>query len=262
MAGTGMPNRGKLSRPVESAVVVAIVRRVFEAGGRSYIDCWDPATSQEWRSLAVSNGGGGPVRFIVSGVSVDASLMTGPVSLPTNFDPTDPLATDAAQAIIVPYGPDRRKAHVLGFVQHQNIGLVAGTLAPVTGADHTREVGVSDHCRANGGTRDILDERGAWTLDLTDATDPNPRVQMPAGGVFRIARDGSASERVVLGGPLLTYLAQLEAKVNELETLLRTATSIPAGGLLTVAPSGTSTPTADATLKAASVHISADAEAP
>lgn len=249
---TGHPSKGRLVKRLGAMVLTARVHRVYVENGLPWVECGDPSTANYWPMVALMTRGGGPSVFEHVAVSED----------PIRPHPSDGLG-GAAEALLVVPGPGRAP-YVVALFYHASTGLETLTLSPVPGADRTRDVGVRDHCRANGGSREILDERGAWTLDLTGATDPtsdpNARVQLPSAGVLRVSRSGAATERTVLAGALIAYLGQLEAKVNELEALVRAASN--GGGALVVGPSLVTTPTAGNALKAAAIHVSAVPEVP
>ena len=232
-------------------VLTARVHRVYVENGLPWIECGDPSTASYWPMVALMTRGGGPSVFEHVAVSTDL----------LRLHPGDGLG-GAAEALLVMPGPGSAPWCVALFY-HADTGLKTLTLPPIAGTDHTRDVGVRDHCRANGGTREILDERGAWTLDLTETDpltgDPNARVQLPAGGALRVSRGGAAVDRPVGRIPLRAYLAQMEAYINELETRLDTMIT-GAGGAYT-APLQVA-PTANGSLGLAAIQVSADTEVP
>jgi len=243
-----MPGHGRRDYR-NHVVIVAEVTGSNVLEGRTFLTCEDPVTGQTWDVAPAKCLAGGSSRFVIHGADV---AIRADVASPGGF--LSPGQN--TQVVLIPYGPGGRSVHVIGFVQHTDLGLVTTTIAPVAGADHTRDVSDRDHCRANGGTRDILDERGAWTVDLTEATDPNARVQLPAAGVLRASRSGAAAERTLLANATLAYFAGMEAYLADLEARIDVAAA--AGAVMQ--PAAVARPTADNTLKAAVLHISADPE--
>ena len=250
----GHPSKGRLVKRLGTMVLTARVHRVYVENGLPWVECGDPSTANYWPMVALMTRGGGPSVFEHVAVSED----------PIRPHPSDGLG-GAAEALLVVPGPGHAP-YVVALFYHASTGLETLTLPPVPGADRTRDVGVRDHCRANGGSREILDERGAWTLDLTGAvdptSDPNARVQLPSAGVLRVSRSGAASERVPLAGALISLLNDMRAYIVDLEARAKTGIA-SAGGVLadSVAhPSGP--PMADGTLKAAAIHVSAVSEVP
>lgn len=228
---------------------VGIVQRVRLAGGRAVLDCYLPGSGQFFRDVPIATSGGGADGWA--------------------FDP--PIASDAKDAL-VHADPDRLEGAqvvlvsrpgklpiAIATLQHPHVELTPNAPSVDLDADHPCGVGLQDFARVNGGTKQIHDANGAWTLDLKDATDPTVRVQFPSEGVLRLSRDSEAAERLVLAGPLVTYLQQVQDYLAAVQAwTVATAATLTGHGVTALAATmPTLTPDA---LRAAVLHVSADSE--
>lgn len=248
---TGLGNKGRLRRSVMSHRLIAMVRRVFLLDGRPFVDAWNPLTGETLPVIPVATTGGGTSTFSHAPIAVD----------PNDAQPSDPDTSGGAQ-IIVDMEGDKKIPYCVGTVHHSGLRLVAETEAPGGDADRTREVGIADYGMGNGGTRAVIDERGAMMVDTNGAADPVVRFQMDPAGYLRVSINGSASERLMLAGPTISKLNQMQDKINEIETRLETAESIPAGGPLVLTPTDSlvSMTAAGDSLKAKAIRVSSEAE--
>jgi hypothetical protein len=169
-------------------------------------------------------------------------------------------------------GRTKQQPCIIGAVQHPKQSISKQAPEVDADADHPGDVGIGDFAWVLNNARVILDERGGFTVitdgDTHGEAQPNVRFQLPEGALFRISRDGDASERFLLSGPLVDYLQELADKVNGLTTQLNQLTSLLQAAIGNVVPpgipSGILIPIADpvkADMQAATVHVSADTEA-
>lgn len=152
------------------------------------------------------------------------------------------------QVLVLFVGPAKRP-----FAFGQVTAMNGTRPAEVAVEDDERAVGlgVEDHGAVNGGAVLALTADGRVNVDLRDAGDPTLAVQLPAGGVVRVSRDGDATGRLVLRDELVDYLSDFRAEILAWANLLLGATAVPVPTL--------SNPTTR-TFGAAVLPVSPDAE--
>jgi hypothetical protein len=239
---------GILSPPT---AVIANVRRVRIRNGRVFVDVFVPNSPQRWNDLP----------FVVAGGGASAWGYDPPTPDPQTIADSVPIGADTpegTQVVLVLRG--KYPPVIVGALQNTQATIAERTPVVDQAEDHPGDVGPADFARVNGGTRQILDSRGAWTLDLGDAEDPTARVQLPDDGVLRVSRGGEAAERLVLAGPLLAYLQQAQSYMEAMHAWLVVAA--PALGASHGVPEffGSLPSLTPEALKAAAIHVSADAE--
>jgi hypothetical protein len=243
----GTPNGHRAGRAAVANTVEANVLRVFLMDNEPWIEGEHPVTGQRWRAPILV---GGSNKKTVDFVPVTASK--------------DPKKLSNARAVLL-FGDHYRHPVVVGWRWSggtQTLKLSAEQADP--DENRTAAPAITDRIIKHGGSVFIISEEGEIVFDTESADGPGPfKIQLQNGGYVRIARDGDAEERLLLAGKTLEYQAKLEAQVAALTARIVALTevqadpvkaalnAIPLPGVPTAATSG---------LKAATVHISADAE--
>ncbi len=187
-------------------LVVAVVLKSYNEGGRRYCDCRKIGLGpKDWFHVPVLSMGGGPGRFLSLPVGVGAS--------------TD--LTDGVEVVLGFF--KNNKPVVLGALLHGDAGLVS---------DDEDEQGVNEDLatavdadtaalRWDGAT--VATRDGHIGLTAAEGKDVSAQVD---GGVFRVSSNGEASDWAVLARALVAAMAPLYEKVNAQDTQIAILTAI------------------------------------
>jgi len=214
---TGHPGHQKAMSKYHTKIYFAFVEKAyFDYENRLRIDCEDPVNVGFWKGVLVNCVGGGgetsqhPQCFVPIAVSSTGDWDLGP----------------GTQAVLLRRAPQEMPV-CIGFINHHKQETVKEREEVAQDEDHPTIPTPNDWCWVQSGGRLMLSGNGSVVMDMREATDPNVRAQLGPNGVFRVSRDGDASERPVLAGPLLEYLGRLEAYAANLEARLLKLEALP-----------------------------------
>lgn len=217
------------------------VARVRVEDGRPVVDVAHPTTA----------GGLAGIPLLVGGGAAD------------RLDYTPPVVAESGRPSLVRISrrEDGRLVAEAAALPQADLGFVEEQSTPKSADDHPGTPTVADRVLANGDAKVILDALG----EVLVASKTMIRNQLGADGVFRVSRDGDASERVPLGFALVdflegltSWLTKLSVQVQVLTTAVQaiapTVPPYPAPGVGSLAP-----PQPSMQLLSAAVHIPDDA---
>jgi hypothetical protein len=243
----GTPNGHRAGRSAVANTVEVHVVRVFLMDKEPWVEAEHPVTGQRWKAPILLGGS--------NKKTVDFTPVTAT---------KDPKQLSNARAVLL-FGDHYRQPVLVGWRwsgNTQTLKLSAEQADP--DENRTAAAALTDRIIKHGGSVFIISEEGEIVFDTDGADGPGPvKIQLQNGGYLRIARDGDAEERLLLAGPTLEYLAKLEAQVAALTArvvVLTAAQPDPVKAALNAIPLPGVPTAATSPLKAATVHISADAE--
>jgi hypothetical protein len=241
-------NPSKAARLASKGAFATVVQEVAVIAGRPYARTF----SQDLR-----DSGSAPVPLLVQGGGLERFSYCGPTPHDGAGLEANPDNTDASQVVVVPR-ESSATTYAVGAVPHVKSQFTEESPELEAADAHPGTVSIIDNAMGNAGSKFILDHRGQVVLVVKQ----DARVQMEEGGVLRIMRDGAATERIPLAGPLIDYIQQLEQHVvrltNWAASLVISTTTGPA--MPTTAFAFTPPTLNPAAVRSAAIRVSADAE--
>ena len=230
------------------------VTRTYVVDGRPVVDIVRPGTP----------GAIDGVPLLLPGGTAAAYAHTPLTPSPSGKPPavTELRQTSLVRVLVV----DRRiVAEAVAWPQ-QDLGFVDKQPEPTKHQDHPGTPTARDHALKNSDGKLILDARGELLLESPTAI----RLQVGPDGVFRLSRDGDATEAPALGFALVEYLDELVTWIGALSAQVATLSAKvavlpplpPAGPVIPPWPdptAGGSPPSPSRALVSDAVRIPSDA---
>lgn len=212
-------------------VTIAIVKNTKVVGGRTYLNCWDPSTGENFSSVPVVS---------LSGDNTFCSFRPAVSEDPLDHVAKDPAASpNVVQAILLRKGP-RRAPYCIGYVRKATLPTAAKECPPTaTGADRSTLDYATDHTIKNKGATVIVGNDGSIVMETPPPAPPlidgNIRMQLLGTGKVRISRNFVATDSLVLATPMLAYLVATELHIAGLNSAINAMLSVEVTSLELIA---------------------------
>lgn len=223
-------NRGGMNS--RGAIRVGRVTRLYlTADNCPVCDVTEPDTGDTWNEC----------RFMSQLGGSDAAIYNPPQA-PEGSEVSASGEDGAEVYLIFPPGWRAHPRVLAAWVNPSLFSMVSDLVKPVgtdtdypdhADAEQRDKIGLRDYSIEFAGARFTMSEHGDLVLDTRRSAKP-VRVQVSPGQALRISVDGEAEERVLLAGPLIAYLTQIAARLNQLGRALLNledfAGQFPTGG--------------------------------
>lgn len=195
-----------------------VVLKTYVADGRLVCDLTRMGVAARYlTAVPVAQLGGGPARALVVPPTPAVRPTNGSVG--TQFDPA---VNQGAQVVVIYVQPDpltTPRPVIIATMGHTALGLSeAASEAQGSTDDADTTLDAQAVALTNAGASVVLDQRGEVTVTPTHGG--SARVQLAAGAVLRVSRDGAASDWATLAQPMVTAYNALLAEVASLRAAL------------------------------------------
>jgi len=189
-----------------TGIVQMKVRRLYLHDGRPVCDLVDPLTGTVFTGVDILVGGGGKdnLVYVPPALAHDSGFL--------------PSKSGAGQAVVVV--DNGAPSYVIGFSPRGKLPKFEDEPddQPDSSSDRTHGPTQNDLVIVWHGTKIFVASDGSITINMSDSSTAAVRVQLPGGGVFRVSKDGDASDAVAVASSVQANIDSLKTRISALET--------------------------------------------